>query len=98
MKAMAVLGLRFTEPEGREWKVPGNIRIGALEIPMGLAFIFLVLFWTACVNLVTKRVATISGSVFTMVFFIIFEVSERINAKSTLFKRTGLATMGTSAG
>lgn len=80
-KALAVLVLRFTEPEGREWKVPGNIRLGRLEIPVGVTLIFLVLFSTASVNLLTKRVATISGSIFTLIFFAIFEVSERMNQK-----------------
>lgn len=80
-KALAVLVLRFKEPGGREWKVPGNLRIGRVEIPVGLTVICLVLLLTACVNLLTKRVATISGSLFTLAFFIVFEASERINTK-----------------
>ena len=31
--SLAVFVLRFTHPENREWKVPGNIRIGGKEIP-----------------------------------------------------------------
>lgn len=93
-KALAVLVLRFTEPEGREWKVPGNIRLGRVEIPVGLAMIFLVLFITACVNLLTKRVATISGSLFTLAFFMVFEISERINAKKHAHEIHGLSVDG----
>ena len=36
-KSLAVLVLRFTEPENRQWKVPGNFHIGKTEIPIGLA-------------------------------------------------------------
>src|ERR1700677_3199832 len=36
LKSLAVLVLRFTEPENRQWKVPGNIHIGNTEIPLGL--------------------------------------------------------------
>ena len=34
-KSLAVLVLRFTEPANRQWKVPGNIHIGKVEIPIG---------------------------------------------------------------
>ncbi|HOW88614.1 MAG TPA: APC family permease [Candidatus Omnitrophota bacterium] len=78
-KSLAVLMLRYKDKSPREWKVPVNLRIFGLEIPMGLVTIFFVLFATACVNLLTKRVATISGSIFTLAFFIIFLVSEKIN-------------------
>ena len=78
-KSLAVLMLRYKDRSPRDWKVPGNIRIGKIELPVGLAAIFFVLFMTACLNLLTKRVATISGSLFTLAFFIIFLVSEKIN-------------------
>lgn len=80
-KASAVLVLRFKDSSEREWKFPGNIRIGPLEIPVGLFAIFLVLFAAASVNFLTKRTATISGAIFTLVFFIIFLASEKINDK-----------------
>ena len=41
--AVATVVLRFRRPEEREWKVPGNIRIGKVEIPMGLITIALIL-------------------------------------------------------
>ena len=77
MKALAVLVLRFTEPGNREWKVPGNLHIGKTEIPIGLAAIFVVLFLTAVVNLLTKSEATVAGVIFSLVFFMIFTLSER---------------------
>lgn len=80
-KSLAVLMLRYKDKTPREWKVPGNIRILGVEIPLGLVAIFAVLFSTACLNLLTKKVATISGAIFTLAFFIIFLVSEQINSR-----------------
>jgi amino acid transporter len=82
LKSMAVLVLRFTEPENREWKVPGNLHIGGLELPLGLAAISAVLFMTALVNLFTKSQATIAGITFSVAFFAIFTYSEhRVRAE-----------------
>jgi amino acid transporter len=80
-KSLAVLVLRFTEPENREWKVPGNLHIGKTEIPVGLILISAVLFITAIVNLFTKYQATIAGIIFSAAFFTIFTISERHVAK-----------------
>jgi amino acid transporter len=80
-KSLAVLVLRFTEPENREWKVPGNLHIGKTEIPVGLILISAVLFITAVVNLFTKYEATIAGVIFSAAFFTIFTISERHVAK-----------------
>src|ERR1700688_276874 len=81
MKSLAVLVLRFTEPENREWKVPGNLHFGKTEIPVGLILISAVLLITAVVNLFTKYEATIAGVIFSAVFFTIFSISERHVAK-----------------
>src|SRR5664279_4099145 len=81
-KSLAVLVLRFTEPENRQWKVPGNLHIGKVEIPIGLGLISLLLFATAVVNLFTKQLATISGVAFSLFLFGLFTVSERLNRKS----------------
>jgi amino acid transporter len=81
MKSLAVLVLRFTEPENRAWKVPGNFHIGKKEIPFGLMVISAVLFMTAIVNLFTKYEATIAGVTFSVVFFAIFTYSEHRVAK-----------------
>ena len=80
-KSLAVLVLRYKDKTPREWKVPLNIKIKGIELPIGLGLIFIVLLGTACVNLLTKQVATIWGAVFTLVVFIIFIISERMNAR-----------------
>jgi len=77
MKSIAVLVLRYTEPGNRAWKVPGNLRIGKTEVPIGLIIISAVLLITAIVNLFTKYQATIAGAIFSAVFFTIFTLSER---------------------
>ena len=73
--------LRFKDKSPREWRVPFNINLGGNEIPIGLGIIAALLFSIAGINFVTKEVATISGVAFTLIFFIIFEVSERINQR-----------------
>jgi len=75
-KALAMLVLRFTEPGHREFMVPLNIHFGRYEWPLGLLLIFLVLFSAAVMNLLTKEVATITGGIFTAVFFAVFLGSE----------------------
>jgi amino acid transporter len=77
-KGLAMLVLRFKDKSVREWKVPGNLRIRGVEIPVVLGLIALLLFAVAGMNLVSKQVATISGTAFTIVFFIMFATSERI--------------------
>ena len=77
LKSLAVLVLRYTEPENRQWKVPGNLQIGGKEIPLGLIVISAVLLMTALVNLLTKSEATIAGVTFSAVFFAVFTYSER---------------------
>jgi amino acid transporter len=79
--AVATLVLRFRRPEAREWKVPANIRLGRIEVPVGLIIIALILVSIALTNLLTKQVATIAGIAFTVIFFILFTVSERINRR-----------------
>ena len=79
--AVATLVLRYRRPEAREWKVPANIRAGRLEVPVGLILISLILLSIALTNLLTKQVATVAGISFTVIFFILFTVSERINRR-----------------
>ena len=81
MKALSVLVLRYKQPGGREWKVPLNFRVGKTEIPLGLAIITVALFALAIINVLTKKVATISGVSFTIAFFIVFELSDIANRK-----------------
>jgi amino acid transporter/nucleotide-binding universal stress UspA family protein len=80
-KALAMLVLRFKEPGKREFEVPINIRVGQYDVPIGLFLIFLVLFTTAVLNLLTKEVATITGAIFTAVFFAVFLGTELARAK-----------------
>ena len=81
MKGLAVLVLRYKEPGQREFRVPLNLKIAGVEIPLGLALITLVLVALCVVNLFTKQVATISGVAFTIAFFAVFEISEKITKK-----------------
>jgi nucleotide-binding universal stress UspA family protein len=77
LNGTAVLVLRYTQPQAREFKVPLNFHIGKTEIPVGVALITLVLFSIAVVNLFTKPAATISGVAFSAVLFAVFEISEK---------------------
>jgi nucleotide-binding universal stress UspA family protein len=76
-----VLVLRYKNPENRPWKVPLNVTIRGVEIPLGLALITMALFALALVNVLTKKVATISGVSFTIAFFVLFEISEHLNRR-----------------
>jgi amino acid transporter len=78
---LAMLVLRFKDPSRREWKVPLNLRIGGREIPIGLGAVTIFLFSIAGINLITKQVATISGIAFTIFFFTLFLISEKINER-----------------
>jgi len=81
MKALSVLVLRYKQPGKREFRVPLNLKIGDLEIPLGLSLITIALFSLCIINMFTKQVATLSGIAFTIVFFAIFEISEKYTRK-----------------
>jgi amino acid transporter len=78
-KALAMVVLRFRDRSPREFKVPLNVRIKGVELPIGLSLIFLVLLATALMNLLTKEVATISGGAFTLGFLTVFMISEHFH-------------------
>jgi amino acid transporter len=80
-KGLAMVVLRHKDKSPREWKVPFNLNLGSNEIPIGLGVIATLLFSVAGINFITKEVATISGVAFTLVFFLIFSISERINER-----------------
>lgn len=80
LKALGVLALRFQRHD-QEYKVPMNIHIGGKEIPIGLGVTTLVLLATAVANLFSKQYATKFGIAFTLGFFILFTISEKINAR-----------------
>jgi amino acid transporter len=86
-KGLAMLVLRYTDKSTREWKVPGNFYLGRTEIPIGLGIIAAILFLVAGLNLFTKEVATISGVAFTIIFYTIFSISERINQRKKAHHR-----------
>jgi len=81
LNSLAMLVLRFKYKGERGWRVPPNIRIGKMEVPVGLLSVHMVLLAVALTNLFTKSVATKAGIAFSVAFFVIFSVSERINKR-----------------
>ena len=82
MQGIAVLVMRYTHREEREYRVPLNFRLFGKQVPLGLALITLVLFLIAVVNLFTKPSATVAGLIFSVVMFCVFSVSERITHRN----------------
>ncbi len=89
LKALGVLALRFQRHD-QEYKTPLNLRIGRIELPIGLGFTTMVLFFVAIANLFTKKIATVYGVSFTVVLFALFLISEYVNAR----KRSGVKKHG----
>lgn len=83
-KAFAMVVLRYKDKRPREWKVPLNLDFGKVHLPIGLILIFGALFFTAMTNLLTKPIATVSGVIFSVSFFIIFVVSEQIVKRNAM--------------
>jgi len=81
--SVSMLVLRFKYRGERGWKVPLNVKIGGVEIPIGIASVSLVLLSTAITNLFTKSVATVSGLIFSGVVFAVFTLSERVNKRKS---------------
>jgi amino acid transporter len=75
----SMLVLRFKIREPREYRVPLNIRIGKLDIPVGLGCVFTILFCSAIANLLTKETATRWGLGFTGAFLAVFVVTDWVN-------------------
>jgi nucleotide-binding universal stress UspA family protein len=59
-------------------------------LPIGLGLTTVTLFFLAIANLFSKRIATIYGVLFTVVLFVIFTISERINARRRHEEKQGL--------
>ena len=89
LKSMGVLVLRYRRHD-QEYKTPINLKIGGKEIPVGLILTTVVLLFVAIANLFTKKDATIYGVAFTVVFFLIFTISEKVNARKLALKKHGL--------
>src|SRR6266496_4028386 len=81
LKGLAVLVLRYKKPGKREFRVPLNLKLGKVEIPLGLGLITVILFALCIINLFTKEVATLSGVAFTIIFFGVFTTAERMTKK-----------------
>jgi amino acid transporter len=82
LKTLSMLVLRFQQPDRyRGYRVPLNVRLGRIELPIGLSLIFLVLLAAALANLLTKTVATIAGTAFAAAFLIAFTATERYHKR-----------------
>ena len=88
LKGLGVLALRFQRHD-QEYKFPLNVKIGGVEIPIGLGATVLMLFFVAVANLFSKEIATIYGVSFTLLLFTIFMISERINRGNASKKEQG---------
>ncbi|MBI5883830.1 MAG: amino acid permease [Elusimicrobia bacterium] len=77
--AASIVLLRFKVRSGREWVVPLNVKVGAVQVPIGLSAIFLILTSVGLINLLTKKVATVFGLAFAAGFFLLFLLAERFN-------------------
>jgi len=80
LKSLGVLVLRYQRHD-QEYKFPFNIRFSGVEIPIGLGLTTMVLGFVAVANLFSKEYATKYGVAFTLVVFVLFTVSERVNAR-----------------
>ena len=89
MKALGVTFLRFQRSD-QEYKTPLNLRVGRYEIPIGLGLTTLLLGAVAIANLFTKQVATRYGVAFTLILFVVFTVSEKINLRRAQTEPKGM--------
>ena len=79
---ISIVVLRFKNREQkREFMMPFNIKFDHYYIPIGATFVGLIVVALAGINLITKKTATISGISFGLILFLIFHISERLNAK-----------------
>jgi len=89
LKSLGVLVLRYHRHD-QEYKHPINLHIGGKEIPVGLILTTTLLGLVAVANLFSKEIATIYGVSFTAVFFVVFTISEHINAKKIAHGKSAL--------
>jgi amino acid transporter len=81
LKSLGVMVLRFQRND-QEYKFPFNLHLRGVELPVGLAVTTMILGFVAVANLFSKQIATMYGAGFTVVVFIVFTISERINART----------------
>jgi amino acid transporter len=89
MKSLGVTVLRFQRTD-QEYKVPLNFHFRGREIPVGLGLVTAVLGFVAIANLFSKQIATKYGVAFTVVFFVMFTISEKINLRRKGSEKKGL--------
>ncbi len=89
LKALGVLVLRYQRHD-QEYKMPFNIRLRGIEIPIGLAATTSILFLVAIANLFSKKIATVYGVSFTIVLYVLFLISEHVNAGKKREQRSDL--------
>ncbi len=80
-KSLGVMVLRFQRHD-QEYKFPFNIHLGGRELPIGLGLTTLVLGMVAIANLFSKQIATKYGIAFTLIFFVMFTISEQVNRRT----------------
>ena len=80
MTSLVILRFKNREQK-RGFMMPFNIKFAHYYIPLGGAFVVVAVVLLAVVNLFTKKVATIAGFSFAALFFLIFHISQRLNAK-----------------
>jgi amino acid transporter len=80
-KSLGVMVLRFQRHD-QEYKFPFNLHLAGRELPVGLFLTTLVLGLVAIANLFSKEIATKYGVGFTIIFFVIFTISEQVNKRS----------------
>lgn len=81
---LSVIMLRYKSPGEQDWKVPLNLRVGGVELPLGLGFIVGVLLAVGVGNLFTKKIATVWGIGFTALFYLLIKLSEKLNERRRL--------------
>jgi amino acid transporter len=78
---ISIIVLRFKDKTPREWMFPLNIKIQNAYFPIGLVLVFAILLATSSMNLITKKIATVSGLSFTVIFYLIFYFSEKLGGR-----------------
>jgi len=79
---LSIIVLRFKKPDANaQWIFPFNINWDKYKIPVGLFLLFIILLSTTLMNLLTKKIATISGVVFTILLYFLFTWSEKKNER-----------------
>jgi amino acid transporter len=76
LNTTSIYKLRKKKREPREWRVPLNLGEGRREVPLGILLVLGVLLAVALSNLLTMKVGTIGGAVFTVAMVVLFSASE----------------------